>query len=204
MEWCAVDAESREWLAQLNGHGNARTDAIRRLHELLVRVGRREVHRRGTRINGAELEDIVQQAASDATIAILRKLTAFRGDSRFTTWASRFVILEAASKIGRHHWRHPRPHLAHEDWEQIPERPGGEPSGQAEAADLWDAICHAVDTKLTERQRRVFVGIVFDQIPADTLGSRLGMSRNALYKTVFDARRKIRAHLVDREYLPCG
>lgn len=199
-----MDAESREWLAQLNGHGHNRTAAVRRLHELLVRVARREVNRRGTRINGAELEDVIQQAASDATVLILRKLALFRGDSRFTTWASRFVILETASKIERHHWRRPGPQLDREDWERIPEVLSRDPSGHAEAAELWEAICHAVDTELTERQRRVFVGIVIDGIPAAALGYRLGINRNALYKTVFDARRKIRAHLVDREYLPCG
>jgi len=54
---------------------------------------------------------------------------------------------------------------------------------------------------LSDRQRRVFVVIVVDGIPLDALAAELGSTRNALYKTMFDARRKIRAHLIAHGYL---
>ena len=108
-----MDAESREWLRLLHSTYPRRESEIARLHEQLLRAAHNEVRRRHTRITGVELDDIAQQAASDATVAVLAKLATFRGDSRFTTWAYKFVILEVASKLGRHYWpkRHGREDL---------------------------------------------------------------------------------------------
>lgn len=196
-----MDAESSEWLRLLNASGVERTTGIDRLHALSVRVARSEVRRRQTPVVGAELDDIAQQAATDATLAILRKLPTFRGDSRFTTWAYKFVILEVASKLGRHYWRDPSVALEQDDWNRLPERMGVDPSAHVEAAELLAAVRHAVHTKLTERQRQVFIEIVLHDVPLDALGHRLGMTRNAIYKTVWDGRRKIRSHLVANGYL---
>ena len=198
-----MDAESREWLRLLDAGACPadRRTAIERLHERLLRVARREVHRRHTAITGSELDDIAQQAASDATLSILGKLDSFRGESRFTTWAYKFVILEVAHKIGRHHWCHPPVALDTEDWNRLPERFGIDPSEHAEAAELSAAIKRAVEATLTERQRQMFVAIVIQGTPLDALVVKLGVSRNAIYKTIFDARRKIREFLVTNEYL---
>jgi RNA polymerase sigma-70 factor (ECF subfamily) len=198
-----VDAESREWLRLLDAGARPaeRRAATARLHEKLLRVARREVRRRHTAITGAELDDIAQQAASDATLSILGKLDSFRGESRFTTWAYKFVILEVAHKIGRHFWRDPPVALDTEDWNRLPERFGIDPSAHAEAAELSTAIRHAVEATLTDRQRQMFVAIVVQGIPLDALVDKLGVSRNAIYKTIFDARRKIREFLVTNEYL---
>jgi RNA polymerase sigma-70 factor (ECF subfamily) len=86
-------------------------------------------------------------------------------------------------------------------WERIPDRFGVGPAEHAESRELAEALRHAVIEALTERQRRVFVAIVVDGIPLDALAVQLGSTRNALYKTMFDARRKIRAHLVAHGYL---
>jgi RNA polymerase sigma-70 factor, ECF subfamily len=104
-----LDAESSEWLRTLGCAGPAREAALGRLHELLVRIARGEVARRGPRLNitGPELDDLAYQAAADALLAITGKLGQFRGECRFTTWAYKFVILEVSAKIGRHFWRHP-------------------------------------------------------------------------------------------------
>lgn len=198
-----MDAESGDWLRHL-GTGACpaeRRNAIARLHERLLRVARREVRRRHTAITGTELDDIAHQAASDATLSILGKLDTFRGESRFTTWAYKFVILEVANKIGRHFWRNPPVALDTEDWNRLPERFGIDPSEHAEAAELSAAIRHAVEATLTDRQRQMFVAIVLQGIPLDALVDKLGVSRNAIYKTIFDARRKIREFLVANEYL---
>lgn len=63
------------------------------------------------------------------------------------------------------------------------------------------ALRRAVDEELSEHQRQVFTAIVVDGIPVDALAVRLSSNRNALYKTMFDARRKIRAALVANGYL---
>jgi RNA polymerase sigma-70 factor (ECF subfamily) len=132
-------------------------------------------------------------------VAILAKLSTFRGESRFTTWAYRFVILEVSAKLGRHHWRDPAVAglpLPDEEWERLPDRFGIDPADGAEAAELLAAIRHCVEEVLTDHQRRMFVAVVINGVPLDALVTRLGVNRNAVYKTVFDARRKIRAFLV--------
>jgi RNA polymerase sigma-70 factor (ECF subfamily) len=199
-----LDAESAGWVGALAGAGWRREVALARLHELLVRIARGEVARRGPRlaITGPELDDLAYQAAADALVAIIGKLGQFRGESRFTTWAYKFVILEVSAKIGRHFWRHPAAALDAEDWERLPGRFGADPAHQAEWGDLFAALRRAVDTELTSRQREIFVAIVLNDVPLDTLVLSLGSSRNAIYKMLFDARRKLRAVLAANGYLP--
>ena len=198
-----LDAESAEWVRALAGAGRRREAALARLHELLVRIARGEVARRGPRlaITGSELDDLAYQAAADALLAITGKLGQFRGESRFTTWAYKFVIFEVSAKIGRHFWRHPAVPLDAEDWERLPARFSVDPAHQAEWGDLFAALRRAVDSELTPRQREVFVAIVLNEVPLDTLVIHLGSSRNAIYQMLFAARRKLRAALVANGYL---
>ena len=198
-----LDAESAEWLHGLAEAGARRDTAVDRLHERLLRIARKEVARRGPQlaISGPELDDLAYQAAADALVAILSKLGQFRGESRFTTWAYKFVIFEVSAKIGRHFWRHPQVSLDTEDWERLPGWFGFDPAQEAEWRDLLAALRDAVDAKLTPRQREVFVAIVLNDVPLDTLVIHLGSGRNAIYKMLFDARRKLRAALVANGYL---
>ena len=168
-----------------------------------MRIARREADRRGPRlrITGRELNDLADQAAADALLAITGKLGQFRGESRFTTWACKFVIFEVSAKIGRHFWRHPAVPLGAEDWDRLPGRFGADPAHQAEWGDLFAALRRAVDSELTPRQRAVFVAIVLNEVPLDTLVMHLGSSRNAIYQAMFEARRKLRAALVADGYL---
>jgi RNA polymerase sigma-70 factor, ECF subfamily len=200
----ALDTVSAEWISALSGDGNEREAGLARLHDLLVRVATREVRRRETPggIGGPELDDLAHQAAADAMLAILAKLHTFRGESRFTTWAYRFVILEVSSKLGRHYWRqHPTASLDTEDWDRLPARFGIDPGEHAEHAEMVAALRVAINETLTAYQRRLFVAVVLNGIPLDAVVARLGLNRNAVYKAVFDARRKIRVFLVANGYL---
>jgi RNA polymerase sigma-70 factor, ECF subfamily len=199
-----LDDASAEWLSALSGTGAAREAGLARLHGLLVRVAVRELRRReaGAWVSGRELDDLAHQAAGDAMLAILGKLGSFRGESRFTTWAYRFVILEVSSKLGRHYWRqHPAEHLEAEDWDRLPDRLGADPGEDSGHAELVKAVRQAVEETLTDHQRRLFVAVVLNEVPLDALVAQLGTNRNAIYKAVFDARRKIRAFLVANGYL---
>jgi len=197
------DADSAEWLRVLAGTGPQREEALARLHALLLRIARGEARRRGPRLRltGPELDDLAYQAAADALIAITSKLGQFRGESRFTTWAYKFVIFEVSTKIGRHFWRHPTVPFDAEVWERLPDRFGFDPAREAEWRDLVAALRRAVDEVLTARQRRVFVAIVLNGVPLDTLVIELASNRNAIYKTMFDARRKLRAALAANGYI---
>ena len=198
-----LDPESAEWIRVLADTGPQREEGLARLHELLVRFALSEVRRRGQhlRIVGPELDDLAYQAAADALLAITRKSGEFRGESRFTTWAYKFVVFNVSAKIGRHFWRNPSVPLEAEDWDRLPDRFGFDPAQEAEWRDLLAALRRAVDEELTPRQRRVFVAIVLNDVPLDTLVIELASNRNAIYKTLFDARRKLRAALVTNGYL---
>ncbi|MGI8665064.1 MAG: RNA polymerase sigma factor [Jatrophihabitans sp.] len=197
-----LDSESAEWLEALSGTDAQQRAAQVRLHELLLRTARAELRRRSGRLRlaGPELDDLAYQAAADALLAITGKLGQFRGESRFTTWAYKFVIFEVSSKLGRHFWRNPSVSLDAEDWQRLPDRFGFDPAAEAEWRDLLAALRTAVEQVLTQRQRRVFVAIVLNGVPLDALVAELGTNRNAIYKTMFDARRKLRASLVANGY----
>jgi RNA polymerase sigma-70 factor (ECF subfamily) len=198
----APDAVSAAWLRDLAPAAPEREPAIARLHALLLGAARAELHRRsGSDVGGPELDDLAHQAAGDSLVAILAKLDSFRGESRFTTWAYRFVVLDVSTKLGRHFWRAPRATLAEEDWERLPSRFGLDPQHRAEWHDLVTAIRDAVDDELTVHQREVFSAIVLQGIPLDALVLKLDSSRNAIYKTMFDARRKLRLALAAKGYV---
>jgi RNA polymerase sigma-70 factor, ECF subfamily len=197
-----LDPDSARWVRALTGTGPERDDALARLHKLLVRVARGEARRRARLyLAGPELNDLAYQAAADALVAITAKIGQFRGQSRFTTWACKFAIFEVSTKIERHFWRHRTVPMNAEDWDQLPDRFRLEPDRVVEWKDLIAALHQAVDTELTDRQRQVFVAVILNGIPADAVAAELGSNRNAIYKTLFDARRKLRAALAANGHL---
>jgi RNA polymerase sigma-70 factor, ECF subfamily len=198
-----LDPVSAEWLSSLGGTEPERKAAQVKLHGLLLRIARGEVSRRSghLRIAGPELDDLAHQAAADAMVAITAKLGQFRGESRFTTWAYKFVMFEVSTKIGRHFWSNPNLSMDAEDWDRLPDRFGFEPAEESEWRELVAGLHRAVDEVLTERQRRIFVAIVLNGVPLNALVAELGSNRNAIYKSMFDARRKLRAALVTNGYL---
>ena len=198
-----LDADSARWIRALRATGSGREAALGDLHERLLRIARSELHRRAisSRIAGPELDDLAHQAASDALLAIDAKLGTFRGESRFTTWAYKFVVFEVSHKAGRHFWRHPTVAMDSEDWERLPDRFGLDPSGKAEWGEMLSTLRRAVDEELTAHQRWVFVALALNGVPLDALVVKLDTNRNAIYKTMFDARRKLRAALVAHGHL---
>ena len=194
----ALDVASATWVAGLTGEGADRELTIERLHGLLLRIAMGEANRRSglNGIAGRELDDLAHQAASDAMISILRKVEDFRGESKFTTWAYKFVIFEISNKFGRHVWRRDGIQLDDEAWDRLPAALGADPELVAESRELVQAVRRAVDAELTAHQRHVFVAIVLNATPLDVLVAELESNRNAIYKTLFDARRKLHRHLV--------
>ncbi|WP_202867941.1 sigma-70 family RNA polymerase sigma factor [Kribbella pittospori] len=155
------------------------------------------------RLAGPELDDIAHQAAADALLAICGKIQTFRGDCKFTTWAYKFVMFDVTAKVSRHFWQRAGASVAfdEDDWDRLPAAGGLEPETHVERRDLLDAVHRAVDEKLTAKQRFVFVALL-NGMPTDDVADQLGATHNAIYKVMFDARRKLRTALVDAGYLP--
>jgi RNA polymerase sigma-70 factor (ECF subfamily) len=134
------------------------------------------------------------QSADDALMAVMRKLHTYRGESRFTTWAYKFALLEAAVKVRKRAW-HARevPHEA-DGWAQLADKRTS-PQADAESAELIAAVCDGIARALTPHQRAVLVALTLNDVPIDVLADRLGTTRGALYKTLHDARRRLRGRL---------
>jgi RNA polymerase sigma-70 factor, ECF subfamily len=199
----AADRTVVDWLAGLRASGVQRDTTVAELRDLLLRVARFECERRRgmLRVRGPELEDIAQQAADDALVSIMAKLDEFRGESRFTTWAYKFVMFQVSTRIGRHFWRIGSATVDEPvDPERIADRLATPPDKRAEQRDLLRALARAVEHDLTEHQRKVFVAIALEDVPVDALAAELGSNRNAVYKALFDARRKLRASLAGAGY----
>jgi RNA polymerase sigma-70 factor, ECF subfamily len=196
------DVESRAWLRRLRSDGHERDQACGELRELLLRAARFELKRRSAtlpHLRGGDREDLAQQSADDALLAILTKLGAFRGEARFTTWAYKFALLEAAVKLRRLAWQDREIPLEPEHWELIAAR-GSSPAQSAETSELITAIPEAIEHTLTPRQRQILVALTLNDVPIDVLSARLNTTRGALYKTLHDARRKLRAYLSEQGF----
>ena len=192
-----LDPESREWLRSLRAGGRERDEAVARLHALLLRAARFECARRRPtlpHLRGNDLDDVANQAADDALVSVLARLDSFRGASRFTTWAYKFALLEAAVKLRRRSWQGREVPLEPETWSLFSSA-GIEPGASVEQSELLDTLQAAIAEVLTPHQRRVLVALALNGVPIDVLAERLDTTRGALYKTLHDARRKLRGRL---------
>lgn len=199
----APDAASQRWLDGLRSRGPRHDRAVHELHALLLRAARREVYRRRESLGGAtgpELDDLAHQAADDALLAIIENLDSYRGLSRFTTWAYRFVMNHVSVKTRQHLWSGRRAIFDDADWDRLPDRLVASPDRRTEQRAQLDALRKAVDERLTARQREVFVAVALNEVPIDLLALRLDSTRGAIYKTLFDARAKLRASLIEAGY----
>jgi RNA polymerase sigma-70 factor (ECF subfamily) len=189
-----LDDASTQWLSSLRSAGSRRDQAVQELHALLLRAARFETTRRVGALSARDRDDLAMQAADDALMNVLDKLDAFEGRSRFTTWAYKFAINEAGVKARRRSWQDREVRLEAESWSLIPDA-GCSPEAVAEERELLHALEHGIRSALTAHQRNVLVALAVTGVPIDVLADRLGTTRGALYKTLHDARRKLRGHL---------
>ena len=199
----ALDHESREWLRSLRASGAPRDEAIARLRALLLRAASFEVARRRRSLPHLRdaLDEVAFEAADDALLSVLAHLDDFRAESRFTTWAYKFALLEAAVKLRKRSWQGREVPLDPEGWGVFLSA-GLAPDAEAEQSELLTTLQTAIAEILSPHQRRVLVALALNGVPIDVLADRLNTSRGALYKTLHDARRTLRAHLCERGLAP--
>src|SRR5688572_15092548 len=189
--------ESQAWITALRGPAGPREQALGELHALLLRAAHFELGRRRSQLAHLatkDFDDLATQAADDALMAILGKLDSFRGTSRFTTWAYKFALLEAGVKARRRAWHGREIVIDEATWPEFPDT--GRTAQQClEDAELLHALRDAVGSSLTPHQREVFTALALNGVPIDVLAERLNTTRGALYKTLHDARHKLRTAL---------
>jgi RNA polymerase sigma-70 factor (ECF subfamily) len=190
------DTVSREWLERLRDGAPDRETAVEELHALLVNAARFTLAKRCGRLPQLRREplgDLAVEAADDALVAILAHLDDFRGESRFTTWAWKFAFLQTSVTLRRRNWMAREIPLEEEGWASLSRE--ASPQRRAEEGELLAGLKRAVEEELTPHQRMVFVALALNGVPVDVLAERMGTTRGALYKTLHDARHKLRAYL---------
>jgi RNA polymerase sigma-70 factor, ECF subfamily len=178
-----MSEERFDWVAALSAGGREQEEATRR--------------RRGSLDSATDVDQLAADAAHDALMAITAKLHTYRGESRFTTWAYKFALLEAATKVRRRAWRGREVSLDPDAWTRLPGLDAG-PAVSAEQSELMLAVQRAIEQALTAHQRLVLVSVTLEGVPIDVLAERLGTTRGAVYKTLHDARRKLRQRLSEQ------
>jgi RNA polymerase sigma-70 factor (ECF subfamily) len=192
----AIDVDSQAWLARLGDAGPERDAALEELHALLLQAARFVLRRRSAQTSTfprEELDDLAVEAADDALMAIIARLDDYRGESRFTTWAWKFAFFEASEAIRRRNWM--RREIPSEDagWSAFARE--ASPERALEQRELLAALRAGVERVLTPHQRAVFVALALNSVPVDVLAERMHTTRGALYKTLHEARSRLRAHL---------
>src|SRR5438094_1692386 len=155
----STEADSTAWVEALSGSLHQHDVATGRLHALLLRAARFEVARRQRGMddgNVRDLDDLATQAADDALVAIMSKLEEFRGESRFTTWAYKFALLEAAVRMRRRAWHDREVTLDGEAWPRLATADAG-PHETAERREQLELVAAALRDELTDHQRKVLV-----------------------------------------------
>ena len=201
------DRSNEAWLRDLTASGEAQAAAIGDLRSLLLRAALYTLNR--TPVHGAEMlrvqvEQIAEECAQESLLAILDRLPEFRSESKFTTWAYKFAVNIALTAARRERWSTVSlDGLLGEtegssgidiDWSARP------PDQAAQHAEVWALLHDAMDRELTPRQRQVLRALVFEEVPLDEVARYLGSNRNAVYKLVHDARRKLKVCLEARGY----
>lgn len=197
-----------EWLHELGASGAIQAAAIEELRPYLLRAALYSLHQnaRGlAQLTSDAIEQIAEDCAQDAVLAILKQLPEFRGDSRFTTWAYRFAVNMALTAARRESWKQVSLDQLFDEsdspqWPMWDARPELDPDQVALRAEVWTAVREVIARDLTDRQRQVLKAIVFDETPMDEVVRQLESNRNAIYKLLHDSRRKVKERLEARGF----
>lgn len=197
-----------EWLSALKSSGAEQADAITELRAYVLRAALYSLRRsRGNlgRLASTEVNQLAEDCAQDALLAILQHLDDFRGDSRFMTWAYSFAVNTALVAARREGWKSvpldkvmDSPHL--DEWTAEVGRTPADPQRLALQTETLAVIREAIDHHLSARQRQVVKAIFFEGVPLDEIVRHWGSNRNAVYKLLHDARRKLKTHLEERGF----
>ena len=196
-----LDAESATWLRALSDVGADRDDAVRRLHALLLRAARFEVARRqrtaGTGSGSASSTISPCRPPPTRSSRSSASCTAFAATAALRRGPTSSRSSKPPRRCAAGHGTGARSPLDDDGWAQLLDDRHAAPEAQAEAGELIGAVRDAIAEVLTPHQRAVLVAITLNDVPIDVLAERQHTTRGALYKTLHDARRKLRARLAE-------
>lgn len=204
-----TERTNEQWLhdlAESPSNSARRAHAIEDLSARLQRGIYYYLSRERSDLSGLASEEITQMAqdfAQDATLRVLDNLESFRGDSQFTTWATKVAMRVAISEMRRARYKDFSLDALSEHGEVTPAEnapaingePPERPDRAFEQSDVMGKVQEALDSVLTKRQRTALEAVVVEGVPIEVVAERMGTNRNALYKLIHDARRKLRTHL---------
>ncbi len=199
-----TERSNEQWLADLRGGDEAQTQAIADLKERLQRGIFYYLSRERSDLqhfSHHELTQMAQDLAQDATLRVIANLDTFRGDSQFTTWATRIAVRVAISDLRRARYKDFSLDVLTADGDMVSatanpitsDKPPS-PERSAERAEVFNRIQDALRDVLTERQFQALVAHAVNNVPLEIVADQMGTNRNALYKLIHDARRKLRTH----------
>jgi RNA polymerase sigma-70 factor, ECF subfamily len=199
-----TDRTNEQWLADLDGPPELQAPALEDLRQRLQRGIFYYLSRERSDLAGLSSHELTQMAedlAQDATLRVMENLASFRGDSLFTTWATRIAVRVAISDLRRARYKDFSLDDMTADGDLLPmiasavgTQPAPTPEKSAEREEVMAKIQAALE-ELTERQRVALVAFALRGVPLEVLAERMGTNRNALYKLLHDARRKLRTAL---------
>jgi RNA polymerase sigma-70 factor, ECF subfamily len=199
-----------QWLHDLRESGKVQENAIADLQDILLRAVlfffNRNLSDLG-RLSREETLQLAEDCAQEALIAVLNHLSDFRGDSKFTTWAYKFSINIALTAARRVRWKDvslDQLFLAKDGssskWIRQDKSSEAEPDQSAMQHEIRNVIQDVFERDLTDKQRQVLLLIVFNEVPMDEVVRLLDTNRNAIYKMLHDARRKLKSGLQSRGF----
>ncbi len=197
-----------EWIEALTGVGEVQEAALADLRRYLLRAALftlRRARPQAGHLGAGALGQLAEDCAQEALTAVIQRLNQFRGDSQFTTWAYTFAVNMALVTIRRERWRHVPLDGIVDGRKSLTSASGddaGSPDPQRHAlqAEAIAAIRDGIEQHLTLKQQQVVRALVFEQVPLDELARHWDSNRNALYKLLHDARRRLKAHLAARGF----
>lgn len=197
-----------EWLRILTTPGSDQSAALDELRQILLRAALFTFNRNAADLQRLSYDEVVRLAedcAQDALLAVLSHLDEFRGDSKFTTWAYKFAVNQALTTARRAHWRDiPLETMLPDgdgyEWLEVASGSGEDPDQQIELSEIVLVIKDIIRNELTPRQQIVLKLMVFDEVPMDVVVERLETNRNAVYKLLHDARKKVKQQLEARGF----
>ncbi len=201
-----LERSNDDWLNDLQSPNTAtQAKALADLRERLKRSILYYLSQERSDLRGLSNQELLQMAediSQDALLRIMENLDTFRGESQFTTWANRIAVRLAISDLRRARYKDFSLDNLTAEGERMPSSetsatstPVPNPESATERNDVMAKISRAFDEALTERQFRALEAVAIKGIPMDVVAEQMGTNRNALYKLLHDARRKLRAHL---------